>query len=172
MKREKGNIKKVPQKVAKQAKSVGQKQAVSIDFFEKYLNRKTLLLLGILIFGIGFIAFKDYFNFNYLFFFKDIGSDSINQDLPGLINKTDYLGLSYFQQWSFYQGMGNNYFNSIPIEPLSLFSFIIYKIGYSLFGPEFVIQGRFLNLYFFHFVLSGFIFYYYFNFLIPSILFC
>jgi uncharacterized membrane protein YfhO len=132
-----------------------------IDFFEKYLSKSSLLLLIFLIGFIGFFAFKHYLLLDYLFFFKDIGSDSINQDLPDLINRAEYLGNSYSEKWSFYQGMGNAYFRSIPVEPLGFFSYLITYTGYSLFGAKFFIYGRFINIFIFHFLFSGIIFYYY-----------
>lgn len=134
---------------------------VGTSLLEKYFGRYTVFFLVFAIFLVGFIAFKDYFISRYLFFFTDIGSDSINQDLPAIIHSADFLGNSFLEKWSFYQGMGNAYYKAIPVEPLGFFSYAFDYVGYFLWGDNFFISGRFIRLFIFNFLFSGMIFYYY-----------
>ena len=55
-----------------------------------------ILTLSILIVIIGFFAFSKYLTGEYLFFFKDIGSDSINQNYPAIVHKINLLKEGFF----------------------------------------------------------------------------
>lgn len=131
------------------------------NLFDKYFNKFSIPILVFLLLIIGFVAFNDFIFAKYLFFFKGIGSDTINQDLPQLIHRSENLGNSYFQQWSFYQGMGNTFIMSIPVEPLGLFSYLFHYVGDMIWGTDFFIYGRFHTLFIFHFLFSGIFFFLY-----------
>lgn len=149
------------EKNAKKAKTVIIQKSTEIGFFEKYINKYSIAVLILLLLVIGFIAFNDFLFAKYLFFFKGIGSDSINQDLPMLIHRSENLGNSYLQQWSFYQGMGNTFVRSIPVEPLGFISYAFHYLGDMFWGTDFFIYGRFHSLFIFHFLLSGIFFFLY-----------
>ncbi len=160
MKRTKEPVKSIP-KAKESKKPVIEKQQNNIGFLEKFMSKYSLLFLISAIFIVGFFAFYNYFLLNNLFFFKGIGSDSINQDLPAIIHDYEYLGNNIFEKWSFFQGMGNVYYKSIPVEPLGFISYLYNLAGNSLFGDEFGIYSRFIGLFIFNFLLSGIIFFYY-----------
>ncbi len=117
-------------------------------------------VLSGLILLVGLIAFFNFFSAEFLFYFKDIGSDSLNQNYPNLVHKFNMFTENN-PTWSFYKGAGTQYINLIPTEPLSLFSKLITYIGTSFFGIDYLISGRFLRIFIFHFFLSGIVFYIY-----------
>ncbi|MCF6365449.1 MAG: YfhO family protein [Bacteroidales bacterium] len=157
-KKSKDNIKtkNVVKKNTKQTKT----EYTQTFFFEKYFNVWTLSLL---IFVIGFFAFSKYLTGEYLFFFKDIGSDSINQNYPGLVHKINLLKEGFFSEWSFSKGMGDEYITGIASEPYGLLRQTIDYLGASFGGANFFIFGRFLRIFIFSFLFSGIISYLYFR---------
>ncbi|MEN8120045.1 MAG: YfhO family protein [Bacteroidota bacterium] len=118
-----------------------------------------ILLISILL--IGIISFYNFLTIDLLFFFKDIGSDSINQDLPYNFHKFNILSEGFFSQWSFFSGMGGQYTEIIPTDPLTLVQKVVFYIGSGVFGIDYLIDSRFLRLFIYHFILSGLFFYYY-----------
>jgi uncharacterized membrane protein YfhO len=57
----------------------------------------------------GFFIFKDYLFGKAIYFFKDIGSDSINITYPNLVMLSEYLKREgSMPAWTFTQGMGQN----------------------------------------------------------------
>ncbi|MCF6240436.1 MAG: hypothetical protein L3J74_03720, partial [Bacteroidales bacterium] len=127
---------------------------------DKFLNIWTLTGLILLI---GFFAFSKYLTGEYLFFFKDIGSDSINQNYPALVHKINLLKEGYFSKWSFYKGMGDAYVTGFPVEPYGVFRTIADYIGIKLSGINYLISGRFLRIFIFYFLLTGIITFLYFK---------
>ena len=141
--------KKIEQKIEQNKKPVEPKK----NIFNTWL-------LIILIFIIGVISMYYFFSTEFLFFFKDIGSDSINQSYPSLIHKFKLLA-GENHGWSFFQGIGSSQINHIPTDPYTLFGKIESNIGISIFGVDYVISGKFIRIFFFHFLLTGILFYFY-----------
>ncbi|MCD4792895.1 MAG: YfhO family protein [Bacteroidales bacterium] len=161
MKREK----KTPQVVKKQLKKdkpQRKKQILQKTFFEKYPAPYSIWILIGLVFIIGFIALGKYITGEYLFFFKDIGSDSLNQTYPALANKIELMKEGS-GKWSFYKGMGEVSYSTFDTHPLSWFRTIIDYIGIRIWSEDYYIAGMFLKNFIFHFLLSGIVAYYYFR---------
>jgi len=131
------------------------------NIFDKYLAPYNLYLLLFLIILIGFIAFKKFLTIEYLFYFKGIGSDSINQEYPSLIHKINFLREDYFFKYSFYTGMGDAFVNSIVVDPISWLKELINYIGISFGAEKYSIYSRFPIIFVFYFLLSGIFFYLY-----------
>ncbi len=130
-------------------------------FFEKYLSLYGIWILVTSIIVIGFIAFGKYLTSEYLFFFKDIGSDSINQDYPALMHKIFLSQESTFHKYSFFTGLGDSFYYQFPTEPYGLFRTFLTNIGISFWGEQYLISSRFPNIFIFNILLSGLIFYFY-----------
>jgi len=127
------------------------------DIYDKYISPYNIWFFIGIVFLIAFIAFGKYINSEYLFFFKDIGSDSLNQDYPAIVHKI----LIGNENYSFYTGMGDAYSNAISLEPVSAFRALIEKIGVELVGKKYYIDFYFLNVFIFTFLFSGILFYFY-----------
>ena len=133
----------------------------NVSFYEKYLAPyNVLFVIGIIIF-VGIIAFKKYFTGDFLFFFKDIGSDSLNQDYPAILHKVRLLESEFFSNWSFFSGMGEIVNNIIPVDPYTGFRFLEKQIGVATFDSDYFIYGRFSRKFVFSFLLTGIVFYSY-----------
>ena len=158
MKREKPNLKsKLSKKTIKDEKS-----KIQIDSSaDSFLQKKALWVLLILLCLIGFIAFYKYLSVDFLFFFKDIGSDTINQNYPSDIHTYNLLREGFTSKWSFYPGMGRSYVINFPVEPLSWIQLIENRIGMKVVGQEYMIYTRFIHLFIYHFLLTGILFYSY-----------
>ncbi len=128
--------------------------------FEKFLNVWTLLAL---IFIIGFLALSKYLTGEYLFFFKDIGSDSINQNYPAIVHYTNLLQESFLSKWSFYKGMGDEYITGIPSEPYGLIRLALNYLGAENIGVNYFVYGRFIQIFIYNFLFSGVIAFFYFR---------
>lgn len=114
-----------------------------------------------LIFSIGIIAFSKYFSTEFLFFFKDIGSDSLNQLYPGIEHSGNLMKESFFTKWSFYTGMGDKYETYLLPEPYGLFlQYKNYLIA-SLLGTEYLVYGHFIILFITQFLGGGLFFYFF-----------
>lgn len=129
------------------------------NFFSKY----SLLALIFIIILIGIISFKKYLFGDYLFYFKDIGSDSLNQVYPYTMHRINLLKEGFISKWSFYSGTGDDFLKIFPIEPISWFRNLLQVIGINIFGANYLIFGRFPLTFFFHFLLSGIFAFYYFR---------
>lgn len=151
MKREKKHVNTKQKK--EETKSKNSNSNTKLSFLNIWV------LIGIIII-IGLFSFFHFFSCDYLFFFKDIGSDSINQNLPTLIHKYKM----FFEDnsfWSFYQGMGNQKPHHIITDPYSLLINIINYIGINIVGENIFIYYRFIRLFILHFIFSGIVFYFY-----------
>jgi len=97
------------------------------NFFEKYVNGKAnWIALGLMVLLI-LIVFGDYLFGPYLYLFKDIGSDTINDNFPALAQRSDLLRDEGLTSWSFRQGMGNTVGNWFSINPLFWFQILSSK---------------------------------------------
>ena len=126
----------------------------------KIFNAWTLSAVIIII---GFFAFSKYLTGEYLFYFKDIGSDSINENLPAISHKIALLKEGFFSKWTFYKGVGDTFITLLPSEPYGLFRQLIDYIGAETGGTNFFIYGRFLKIFVFYFWLTGIVTYLYFK---------
>ncbi len=151
------------QKKGKHSINELKKETLKTDesFFEKYFARYNVLFVISLIIFIGILAFREYITGEYLFFFKDIGSDSLNQDYPAILHKVRLLKSEYFSIWSFFSGMGRSLNNIIPVDPYTGFRFLEKQIGVATFDSDYFIFGSFHRKFVFNFLLIGIIFHYY-----------
>ncbi len=117
----------------------------SSNQIDYYINKYGLVIALFIVFIISLIVFKDFLFLKKVFFFKDIGSDTINVDYPSLklweIIHQDH----FFVPWCFNIGMGApisfeipNPFNplvysSLVVKPLVDFLFTS-DIGLNRFG--------------------------------------
>ena len=152
----------------KETKPIPKKQSVKNPpenkiktFFEEFIAPYSIWVLIGLIVLIGLLAFKKYLFGDSLFFFTDIGSDSVTQIYPSIIHKINLLQEGFISKWSFYRGMGEPYYSAFPVEPLSVFRNILTNLFVSVFGANYYIFGKFALIFIFHFLLSGIVFYYY-----------
>ncbi len=127
------------------------REKVYSSVFQQYIKLFPILFVLTLIILIGFISLNNYFSTNFLFFFKDIGSDSINQDYPALVGSTQLLKESIFNHWAFFKGMGNSATTSLASNPLAWLIRTNGYIGTQIWGVNFII-GRFLRIFFYHFL--------------------
>lgn len=77
------------------------------DIMEQYFGKWTWVFLMFLLVGIGAFVFRDFLSLKMVYFFKDIGSDTVNVNYPALMHSLNY-GNNPFDigDWSFYAGMG------------------------------------------------------------------
>jgi len=94
---------------------------------EKFIGKYSFWIALGLIFTIGIIAFKDFLFLGKLYFFKDIGSDTINVDYPGMILWQNMSKENFFYTWSFNVGMGAPYYSGI-LTPFNLNIYTGYPI--------------------------------------------
>jgi len=153
--------KKTKPKIEEQVIKKTEQNKNSISIFDKYIaSYNIFIVIGLIIF-IGIIAFGKYFTGEYLFFFKDIGSDSLNQDYPAIIHKLNLMKSGLFSKWSFYAGMGEAQNNIISIDPYTGLRFMEKRVGASIYGSNYFIFGNFIRKFIFNFLMAGVFFYYY-----------
>ena len=130
---------------------------------EKLINKYSVLVFVGLFLLIGFIAFKDYLLVKYIYFFKDIGSDTLNNILPSYYLAANLKEESWFTTWTFNIGMGQTYFSGVPslLNPFYYINLLMDNISEVIFGDNYFIYNRFLNIFFIHFLTTGIVFYYY-----------
>ena len=160
MKREKRKSPENKQKKTSHIQVSKKQKKTEIQVSSKIFPFNIWILIG-LILTIGIIAFSKYLSTESLFFFKDIGSDSINQNYPGIVHKINMMSEGFFSKWSFYKGTGQKYITGFPVEPYGIFRHSIDYIGGSNIGADFFVYGRFIRIFIFDFLLSGIIFYLY-----------
>jgi len=137
-----------------------QKKTSVVTFFEDNIAPYGLWLLLALLFLIGFAAFFDYFTLKNLFYFTDIGSDSLNQNYPAMVHINELLKEAWLSKWSFYKGMGEVYYTAFPTEPLGWLLNPLNKIGMAS-SPNYLVFRRFLYIFLTQFLFSGILFYLY-----------
>lgn len=165
MKRQKKNkqIKKPVQKFSQKTEQKTQPVQVKNIFFDTYIAAHTVKIFLLLATLIGFFAFYKFLTFEHLFFFKGIGSDSINLDLPYAFHRVRMHGEAFVSKWSFYTGMGMPFYTPLPPDPINFLLRLINSIGMSVFGVDFLLHQRFYVKFIIYFLLTGVIFYYYFR---------
>jgi len=129
------------------------------DYTEIFLKKYSLGIFILSSLFISFLIFKNFFFGDFLYFFKDIGSDSINITLPNFIegqklSQTD----GYIKSWSFFTGMGNTTGNSMSLDPY----IFITKILRDIFGINLLFY-RIFFIYFIYILPSGIVAFYLFR---------
>ncbi len=152
-------------RISKQNKKSTVKNNISKEnqkktFFDKYISPyPDWILSGLLIF-IGFMAFGKYLTLENLFFFKDIGSDSINQNYPALVHINQLFSETLIAKWSFYTGMGDTYYTAFPTQPLSWLLSPVNRLGMNM-SENYLVYRRFINIFITQFIFTGILFFYY-----------
>ena len=111
----------------------------SVSFFDT-LNNKTIYIVVFITTLLAFLLFKDFILSRKVYLFRDIGSDTLNANLPYL-----ELILRYFKEhgtlsWSFSNGMGQSIFPLFLRDPFDLLTLTgsANKIYYLLGLKEFL----------------------------------
>lgn len=130
-----------------------------IKEFEKY----SFPALIVLILLIGFLAFPDYISIKKIYYFKDVGSDIINQNFPARIERENLLEEEKNPTWSFYSGMGENKYRPRYIGPIMIIREAINSIEKSIFGKHYFIYSKFLNMFIWYILFSGIVAFFYFR---------
>ncbi len=146
----------------KNPKSASNKIQTQSKIMQPELPLNVWVLAGLII-TVGLIAFYKYLTLDYLFFFKDIGSDSINQNYPGLVHNVNMLKEGFFSEWSFYKGMGQNFETGLATEPYGLLRQGIDYISAIKYGSDSLIFSRFIKIFIYDFLFGGIITFLYFR---------
>lgn len=127
---------------------------------EKYLGNWAWVLVAGLMLVVGFFAFKDFILLKYLYYFKDIGSDTVNVDYPAYVMQQELARQDRVVRWSFYAGMGQNCFAQVPlyVDPVYWFGQLNLLWQKALYGNDWGILARFVGKYM-RFVLTGLLFF-------------
>ncbi|MBN2891690.1 MAG: YfhO family protein [Bacteroidales bacterium] len=123
------------------------------------IEKYGFIIFLILSFFVAVFIFKSFFDGTLLYFFKDIGSDSINITFPNFIqgenlNHSDGI----FKTWTFYTGMGQRLTNPITLNPITN----ILRVFQAFFGVDLWFYRIYLY-YFLYFLPIGIIGFYYFR---------
>jgi len=102
--------------------------------FEKLSAANLFTFYIVLVFIIGIVSLYDYFLVNKLFFFSDIGSDTINSYFPSIMQGGFLAEEQFIPMWSFYTGMGQNIYQGLPFEPFAL----LYVPLMYIFGSDYI----------------------------------
>ncbi len=81
-------------------------------------ERQTFLLFGGLTFVFILALFAQYFFGPSLYIFNDVGSDTITVFYPNLVQSARYFQEEGIPGWSFYYGLGSNFYPSYVINPI------------------------------------------------------
>ena len=121
------------------------------DFFTTLGGKAPWMALGLILL-IGIFVFKDFLFLDKVYFFKDIGSDTLNFSYAFTRQVADYVSKYGLPKWSFNFGVGQSLFPFVLRDP---FDIILYLGGK---GNIYYLMGyvEFLKI-----VLGGFTFYYY-----------
>ena len=95
------------------------------DFFDNLGNKGPWVALGVILF-IGIIVFRDFLFLDKVYFFKDIGSDTLNYSYPYFHNVAEYIEKYGTPKWSFNFGIGQSLFPFFLRDPFDIF---IYMAG-------------------------------------------
>jgi uncharacterized membrane protein YfhO len=122
-----------PKKTAVQPKATA--PAISLD---KILNHRSLyIFLGVAVLLV-LIIFRRFLSFNYLYLYKDIGSDTVTYWWPHWVMLSNYIKTLGVPKWSFTQGTGQNIYAFGIGDPFSLFLCLLNKnsIPYAIIFME------------------------------------
>jgi hypothetical protein len=132
-------------------------QTNSGNSFDLFVNKYSFYIFLGLVFVIVIISMFDFLITRKLFFFKDIGSDTVNAYYPGIVQNINLQKEEFLPKWSFYYGLGQNSFNGIPLDPFGLISYLFFLIG----GSTYSIIGFFHQRLLFTIIPSGILFFFY-----------
>ncbi len=93
------------------------------DSFLKTEKKAPLILLGLLVM-ICLVVYREYIFGHYYFYFRGIGSDSLNYSYPYIYGVADYISKTGIPKWSFHFGMGRNLFPFILQDPFDVFLYL------------------------------------------------
>jgi uncharacterized membrane protein YfhO len=105
----------------------------SLPFFESLIEKYPLFIFLIISVIICFFIFNNFLTGKLLYFFKDIGSDTINISLANMLEDRHLAATheGYAKLWSFYTGLGQAHQMPYSLNPASLlillFKFIVGK---------------------------------------------
>lgn len=129
------------------------------SFLNNLLNKYSFLIFLISSLIVSFLVLQNFFFGDFLYFFKDIGSDSINVTLPNFIEGQKLSQTEgYFKFWSFYSGMGSPTGNSVSLDPF----IFINKLLNIIFGADLLFYRIFL-IYFLYILPAAIVAFYYFK---------
>ncbi len=136
------------------------KSTNSLPFFYKIIKNYPIvffILISIVLFA---VIFRIFIFDKYLFYFKDIGSDTIKNTLPWYFEfyNLQKSGEGFFKFWSFYTGMGQQFQTAIPLSPLHYLILLLLKI----FGLKTWFYRHYL-IFFFNMLPAGIFGYLYFR---------
>ena len=120
-----------------------------LDAIALVFSKPFALLIVCLLSLITFIFFDFLINNRY-YLFLDIGSDSVNVFLPQLMHLSDYLRQTGLPQWSFREGMGQNYFPFSFNDPFMVFMALVPKFSI----PAFIVYAESFKI-----LLAGYFFF-------------
>jgi len=145
----------------KKSKKAAVKNTKASGSFNHFLRKYAFIISIALVIIMAFIAFYDFFTLKYLYFFNDIGSDSINQSYPEFVHKARMLKESMMPKWSFFQAMGDSYVHRFPTELYQLIRDFFTYIGTALWGEAYFTHGYFHQIFIFVTLLASVFFFFY-----------
>lgn len=93
------------------------------DFFTKLGPKAIWLVLGLLML-VAAVVYRHFLSMDYVFFFKDIGSDTYNYSYPYTYNVAQYIEQHGTPSWSFNRSMGQNMYPFFLRDPFDLFMYL------------------------------------------------
>ncbi len=136
-----------------------QKKSKLLEVLDASFGKYAVVILFLTMILIGSIAFGDFMNLKRTYIFKDIGSDVINGTYPAWVQYSNLLKEGIITKWSFYEGMGQNWFSGFPLDPRSLISQFLTV----LLGEDFLVYGNFHFFFAFGVVITGLLTFVYFR---------
>ncbi len=124
----------------KNQKKPNKPKGISIEQFLKSSNKKWSFLIGLLS-SLLIFTFWRYLSFEYLYLFKDIGSDTINIFYPGFLQTYEHLQTEGMPMWSFSKGLGQSIYGADLLNsPWQWLLFIIGEdsLAYGIVYAEFL----------------------------------
>lgn len=114
------------------------KPAFELSVIERFINKNGFILTFAIIFAILIFVFKDFVFLKYVFYFKDIGSDTINVDYPWTMMHQNMKAEQGFFTWSFYCGLGYPVFSGILtlINPFLISNLLTEPLFHFLYGND------------------------------------
>ncbi len=99
---------------------------ISVEQFLKSPNKRRKFLLAVLL-SLIVLTFWRYLSFEYLYLFRDIGTDSVTIFYPNFLFSSYHLRTEGIPLWSFCKGLGQGVYSSeIFVNP---FKWILYALG-------------------------------------------
>ena len=95
----------------KQTLKTNKPYGVNIEHFLKSSNKKWWFIVGILL-SLLILTFWRYLNFEYIYLFQDIGTDTINIFYPAYLQTLGHLQTEGIPMWSFSKGLGQSIYGA------------------------------------------------------------